>query len=400
MDENKLHSLLNQYFSSTISREDCELLLKYVDDGEPSIVSDAIDRVLETDGPMVAFYADRKQYVYDRLATDIHQRQSTADQIVPLNRSNGLPWIRIAALLTVVVSLGFLLYKYANQPDTLSVNAPSETPNDIVLPEHNQATLTLADGSSIVLDDSRDGILALESGVKITRQADGSVLYEASEAQIAQGATKYNTFSTPKGHTYQLLLPDGTKVWLNTASSIRFPVAFTDRERVVSLTGEAYFDVAHDHSKPFNVLANGSMIQVLGTQFNVSAYPDEQQVTATLVEGAVNVFKADNMVSLTPGQQAVVDGRSNAIRQSRADVSAAVAWKDGYFRFNDESVEDIINKISRWYDIDAVEYQGHFNERFTGTFRRSKHVSQLFSNLEKLAPIRFEVNERRVIIMK
>ncbi len=400
MDENRLHRLLNQYFSNTIGKEDCELLLKYVDEGEPSKVSDAIDRVLESKESSVGFGTDRKQHVYDRLMSEIHGRQTTIIHTTRQSRYRTSFWLRIAAFLVATISVGILLYEYTRQPATPSAFAPPATPGDIALPERNQAILTLADGRRIVLDDSLNGIVAQESGVRITKQADGSVRYEAVDAERDAGNTHYNTFSTPKGHTYQLRLPDGTTVWLNTASSIRYPVAFTERERVVSLTGEAYFDVAHDASKPFNVLANGSTVQVLGTQFNVSAYPEDRQVTATLVTGAVNISKANNLVSLQPGQQAVVDGLSNAIHRSRADIRAALAWKEGYFRFDDESVEDIIDKISRWYDIDAVEYQGHFTERFSGTFRRSKHVSQLFSNLEKLAPIRFEVNERRVIIMK
>src|SRR5690606_1770231 len=174
----------------------------------------------------------------------------------------------------------------------------SGTENDITLPEYNEATLTLADGRTILLNDSSAGILAQELGVEIRKAGDGSIFYEATQADVAEGKPSYNTFSTPKGSSYRILLPDGTKVWLNTASTIRYPVVFTGSERNVSLSGEAYFEVAPDVSRPFKVEANGSVIKVLGTYFNVSAYADEPRTTTTLVEGAVNVSRNGNTVTL------------------------------------------------------------------------------------------------------
>ena len=399
MDGNRFRHLLAQYFDNTISRQDCEELLGHLDEADPAIVSQAIDHALKTDRPTtVAFDPDKQKQVYNQLVSEIHKRQAATAPSTHGRRLNVSALIKVAALLAAVLSVAILLYT-TKQPENNSIIASANN-RGIVLPDHNQAILTLADGRTIVLSDSLSGVLAQESGVKITMTQDGSVLYEAQQADIVNAVAKYNTFSTPKGHTYQLLLPDGTKVWLNTASSIHYPMVFTGHERTVSLNGEAYFEVAHDASKPFKVEANGSTIQVLGTHFNVSAYAEEQQVTTTLVEGAVNVSKNDKTVMLKPGQQAVVDGVTGTIQQSTANVLSVVAWKNGYFRFDDESIEDIIDKISRWYDIEAVEYRGQFGDRFSGTFQRSKNVSQLFSGLEKLAPIRFEIDERRVVIMK
>lgn len=400
MDSNRLQQLLTQYFESTIARADCEELLAYLDEGDPLTISETIDQVLKANPPeTLKFNRDRKTDVYNRLIAEIHQRQTKTDQQLPTRKLGIVPWIKVAALLVAATSVGILLYNN-KQSDFNMPAVGSATENDITLPEYNEATLTLADGSTIILNDSSDGVLARELGVVIRKADDGSIFYEAKQANVIGGAANYNTFSTPKGSSYRILLPDGTKVWLNTASSIRYPLVFAGDERNVSLNGEAYFEVAPDVSKPFKVEANGSVIQVLGTHFNVSAYADEQQTTTTLVEGAVNVSKNGNTVMLKPNQQAVVDAVTGKIRQSTADVRSAVAWKDGYFRFDDDPIEEIVYKVSRWYDIEAVEYQGEFNERFSGTFQRSKNVSQLFSNLEKLAPIRFEIKERRVVIMR
>ncbi|WP_262247381.1 FecR family protein [Parapedobacter soli] len=400
MDSNRLQQLLTQYFENTITREDCEELLAYLDDGDPEGVSGAIDRAFQKRSfAALRFDPERKDTIYNQLIAEIRQRQAVSSQQLPAHKFSIAPWLKVAALLIAAVTVGFLLYQATGTGFGVSPEV-SENKNEITLPEHNEATLTLADGSTILLNDSSGGVLARELGVEIRKDADGSIFYEARGGDVVEAALKYNTFSTPKGSTYRILLPDGTKVWMNTASSIRYPVMFTGAERSISLIGEAYFEVAPDASKPFKVEANGSVIQVLGTHFNVSAYADEQQTTTTLLEGAVNVSNSGNMVTLKPNQQAVVDILTGAIRQSAANVRSAVAWKDGYFRFDDESIEEIIDKVSRWYDIEAVEYRGEFNERFSGTFQRSKNVSQLFSNLEKLAPIQFEIKERRVVIMR
>lgn len=400
MDNTRLQQLLTQYFENAITKVDCEELLAYLDEGDPSAISGAIDQVLQKSTlKAMRFDPGKKTGVYNRLVAEIHQRQTTASQQVPPRKLSIAPWMKVAALLVAATSIGILLYNTRNA-DSPAQTIVSETKNDITLPEYNEATLTLADGSTIVLNDSSGGILAQELGVVISKADDGSIFYEAKQANAVEGTTNYNTFSTPKGSSYRILLPDGTKVWLNTASSIRYPLVFPGNERNVLLRGEAYFEVAPDASKPFKVTANGSVIQVLGTHFNVSAYADEQQTTTTLVEGAVNVSKNGNTVTLKPNQQAVVDELTGAIQQSAANVRSAIAWKDGYFRFDDDSIEELIDKVSRWYDIEAVEYQGEFSERFSGTFQRSKNVSQLFNNLEKLAPIQFEIKERRVVIMK
>lgn len=398
MDENRFQLLLKKYIDNTIEREDCHELLEYLDTMDTSFVSSAIDRVLQAANDQTTFEPDRQKHVYHQLIAEIHERQLTPSQIKPTKKRFLFSFVKVAAVLVAAIAIGSWLY---NNKQLDSASLQSNTSGDsILLPDRNQAILTLADGSTIMLDDAANGILAQESGIEITKAEDGSVFYKPVEHPKPNNTLAYNTFSTPKGSTYRILLPDGTKVWLNTGSSIRYPVVFPNDQRTVSIIGEAYFEVAHDASKPFFLDANGSIIQVLGTHFNVSAYADEKQTTTTLVEGSVKVSKDSNNVILAPGQRAVVDEVTGAINQSAADVRSAIAWKDGYFRFNNESIEDIVEKISRWYDIEAVEYEGQFDDRFSGTFQRSKNVAQLFSHLEKLAPIHFEIRERRVVVMK
>lgn len=311
-------------------------------------------------------------------------------------RSRWAKWTSYAAAVILIATAWYFNNKSSND---LPTQLTQEQADDIILPDYNSAILTLADGREISLDEKSAGLSVQEAGVKITQALDGSLLYEAIQGTVSNQLT-YNTFQTPKGNTYTILLPDGTKVWLNAASSLRYPVSFTGKERRVFLSGEAYFEVAHNPQQPFSVEARGSTIQVLGTHFNISAYENQAQLKTTLIEGAVNVSKDGQTVSLEPNQQATIDMSTGRITRAETDVWSALAWKNGYFRFERASLEDIFVVISRWYHIEDIEYHGEFDNRFTGTFQRSKNISELFRYLEKLAPIHFEIKEGRVVVMK
>jgi len=306
-------------------------------------------------------------------------------------------WYAAAAVILLILSSG--LY-FNNLKKKTIVIAKTESPrfkND-VLPGDNRAVLTLDDGSQINLDDAQNGVLASEDNTDIRKTGSGKLEYSAGEKLIQ--TVKYNTLSTPMGGQYQLSLPDGSKVWLNSGSSIRFPTAFIGKERVIELKGEAYFDITENKKMPFIVRTNNSMdIKVLGTQFNVMAYDDEKSINTTLLEGSVQILKESGTAFLEPGQAAILNKGTGKIKVAEADIDDAVAWKNGYFIFSNENIESIMRKVSRWYNIE-VDYQGNLsNKDFVGTISRDKNISELLKMLELTGAIHFKVDGRRVTVM-
>jgi len=306
-------------------------------------------------------------------------------------------WYAAAAVMLLILSSG--LY-FNNLKKKTPVIAKTESPrfkND-VLPGDNRAILILDDGSQINLDDAQNGVLASENNTDIRKTGSGQLEYSTGDKLIE--TVKYNTLSTPMGGQYQLSLPDGSKVWLNSGSSIRFPTTFIGKERVVELKGEAYFDITKNKKMPFIVRTNNSMdIKVLGTQFNVMAYDDEKSINTTLVEGSVQILKESGTAFLEPGQAAILNKGTGKIKVAEADIDEAVAWKNGYFMFSNENIESIMRKVSRWYNID-VDYQGNLsNKDFVGTISRDKNISELLKMLELTGAIHFKVDGRRVTVM-
>ncbi len=266
--------------------------------------------------------------------------------------------------------------------------------NDIA-PGGNKAMLTLADGSRIVLDEARNDTLGQQGNTSIIKTQNGQVQYHAAGNTAT---VTYNTLSTPRGGQYQLTLPDGTRVWLNAASSLHFPTAFTGNHRTVELTGEGYFEVAALPGKPFLVKANGADITVLGTHFNVMAYANEQAMAVTLLEGAVNVGRNATVKKLLPGQQARITG-NNSIMISGADVQEAVAWKNGYFIFDRADITTVMRQLERWYDIEVV-YEGAPPEmRFGGGMQRSLPLSGILRLLEKNGVL-FKIEGRKITVLR
>ncbi|SDM50823.1 FecR protein [Daejeonella rubra] len=305
-------------------------------------------------------------------------------------------WYSAAAAVLILISAGLYYSNRSAEPVLVKTELP-RFKNDIA-PGKNKAVLTLDDGSTIDLDDAKNGILASESNIDIKKTGSGQLEYTAG----AQGTktVKYNTLSTPKGGEYQLLLPDGSKVWLNSGSTLRFPTAFVGSERIVELNGEAYFDIAKNSKMPFLVRTNNAMdIKVLGTQFNVMAYDDEKNINTTLIEGSVEVLKGSGKTMLKPGQEAILNRGSGNIKVASADLEQAIAWKNGYFIFYNENIESIMRKVSRWYNVDVI-YQGNLsNKDFVGTISRNKNVSELLKMLELTGAVNFSIDGRRITVM-
>jgi ferric-dicitrate binding protein FerR (iron transport regulator) len=305
-------------------------------------------------------------------------------------------WQSAAAAILILLTAG--IYYYQNSPEPVIVKTETPRFRNDVAPGNNKAILTLDDGSKINLDDAKTGILASESNIDIKKTGAGQLEYAAGTQSVK--TVKYNILSTPMGGEYQLVLPDGSKVWLNSGSTLRFPTAFIGSERIVELKGEAYFDIAKNPKMPFLVRTNNAMdIKVLGTQFNIMAYDDEKNINTTLIEGSVEVLKGSGKTMLKPGQEAILNRGSGNIKVASADLEQAIAWKNGYFIFYNENIESIMRKVSRWYNVDVV-YQGNLsNKDFVGTISRNKNISELLKMLELTGAVHFSIDGRRITVM-
>lgn len=308
-----------------------------------------------------------------------------------VHRLNKWKW---AAAAAVVLFLGAAIYLAVDQKLATPLPAGTLTAEQI-RPGRDGALLTLADGSQLSLDTVRNGVVALQDGVT-ARVIDGALVYEGNGSKM-----QYNTMSTPKGRQYQLTLPDGTKVWLNAASSISYPVAFTGNERAVSVTGEVYFEVAKRASQPFRVAVNKLMsIDVLGTSFNVNAYPNNASLLTTLIDGAVRVSatNAGNSQVLRPAQQAVLQNGNAITVNHDVDTDKVMAWKNGLFNFEGASLEEVMKQIERWYDIDVV-YQNRIPDiKFWGKITKDVPLSGMLIALEK-TKVHFRLENNRTLVV-
>jgi len=323
--------------------------------------------------------------------------------------SKSTPYIKkwlIAASILVFLGAGLLYVMHRES----QVNNIAAAHKKDILPGGNKAILTLANGSKISLTDAGKGEIASESGIGITKAADGQLVYVVKdkaglEAPLSKdtGNIKslmaYNTITTPKGGQYQVTLPDGSKVWLNSISSIKFPVSFSSqKERRVELTGEAYFEVAHNKTLPFRVVTSKQVVEVLGTHFNINAYPDELYTRTTLLVGSVKVSDRNNIAILKPGQQAELAAN---IKVSEANIDEVVAWKNGYFRFEDQKLEDIMRVIARWYDIKVVfEDENIKNETYGALSTRFDNISALLKIMEQTGDAKFSIDGSTVRISR
>ncbi|MDR2270992.1 MAG: DUF4974 domain-containing protein [Sphingobacterium sp.] len=309
-------------------------------------------------------------------------------------------WKRIvaaAAAILLVVTIAWLLYQH-----NLSTPINQTAVDNKIVPGGNRAFLTLSNGKKLSLADAGNGTLANDAGVVISQSADGQLLYTVSDNRLGTGklSDQYNTIETPRGGQFQVILPDGTHVWLNAASVLKYPVRFSKTERTVELLGEAYFQVAKDPAKPFILQTLDQKISVLGTHFNVNGYPEDKLHKTTLLEGAIRVSSknGEHPLLLKPGQEYESGHEKAKVRQ--VDTQESVAWKNGEFVFTDESLESIMNKIARWYDVSVSYEQVDPATRFGGAVSRFSEISKVLEKLELTGEVRFRINGRRIIVTK
>jgi transmembrane sensor len=326
-----------------------------------------------------------EQYIADFKLTDDWQpemgdRQQLKQQI--LNRLHDeiapakpkifrIKYWAAAASVLLVLSAGLWVWQHRTPANLVAAQTSPKGLRNIILPGSNKATLTLADGSVLNLDISKKGTLSRQGNVAVNKTADGQLVYDTTKSNNHALVAGYNTVATPRGGQYQLVLADGTKVWLNAATTLKFPPVFAGKERRVELSGEAYFEVAKNKEKPFKVTVNGMAVEVLGTHFNIMGYNDDKTVQTTLLEGSVKLTSSSQTAMLVPGQQGTMANQQNtSFRVQNVNTDDAVAWKNGYFTFRNEDIAGVMKKVSRWYDVD-INYRGNLaNRTFGGSVSR------------------------------
>jgi transmembrane sensor len=403
----ELNDLLEQYLAETISAADFKRLWSTLEKPEENAAWFAVmDELLRNEalhglsneaGQQAALLS-----IKARLAAHVPAGAGAASgssaPIVPVQRVPLLQtaWFRYAAaVLLLLASGGAYMYITHRPSKEIAGTIVREKPD--IAPGGNKAVLTLGNGQRIILDSARQGSLAIEGNARVSKTDSGKLAYQSMD-HIPGTAVFYNTLSTPRGGQYQLTLPDGTHVWLNSASSITYPTAFTGGIRKVTITGEAYLEVARNVRQPFIAEVRNMAIQVLGTSFNINAYSDESAIKTTLLEGKVQVKQGGRAVTLLPGQQAQVQSGKDKINVlPGVDVGQAVAWKNGLFAFTNADVPAVMRQLARWYNVDVI-YEGAIPKRsFNGEIGKSLTLSLVLDVLAH-SRIHYTIEGNQLII--
>jgi transmembrane sensor len=376
MQKQEIRELIKKYNAGTCTSYEKELVESWYMQFEPAGIKDLSEEERSAD--------------LDAIWNSLPIHQPTIRRMAIMYRTTA------AAAILVFLSIGIYYFTHRG-PDQQKVIA---TIARTLKPGGNKAILTLSDGKQIVLTDAAKGQLASQSNATIEKTAEGNIVYnQAATALGVNGALAYNSMSTPQGGTYELTLSDGTKVTLDAASSIRYPVVFGSTERRVEITGQAYFEVAHNKMKPFRVSSKGQTVEVLGTHFNINAYSNEEATKTTLLEGSVKVFNNQQTALLKPGQQSAIMNGNTAIKVNNADIETAVAWKNGLFRFKRADLQTVMRQFSRWYNVEVV-YEGAVpNAAITGKVLRTANAEQVLKIINSLG-IKFKTDGKKIVISK
>jgi transmembrane sensor len=374
MDEQEITSLLLKYSNGLCTPEECALV--------------------ET------WYLNQKErplnFTIEELAQDLVEVEAKLKSHAQAPKI--FHWHRAAAAAAILLFLSFGGYFLWQKPTRTQLVLLRK--NDVA-PAAHVATLTLSNGKQIRLLKSLNGKLAQQGSTEVNITTDSTLAYSAKAGSMAE--LEYNTLSTIRGQSspYILILSDGTKVWLNAESSITFPVAFVGKERLVKITGEAYFEVVHNSAKPFRVAYNNILLEDLGTHFNINAYADEPFILTTLLEGSAEIRKKNTSIILKPGQQALSPQNVGNMKIKNTDTEESVAWKNGYFLFDNESLESVMRKISRWYNVSVVYPKGNkVIANYWGSMSRESDISFVLKKLEATNNVHFEIKNDTVRISK
>ncbi len=374
--------LLKRYLDNTITTNEADELFTW-------LRNNSMEDNSEVEQIMAAYYqgsfagsattplqSSRNQL--EKLLEKINAEQEK--QEAPVKRMNSKWWLAAASIIILLGVGSYFIFFNNAQPDNNMAKTLPTIPTDVAAPKANKAIITLSNGQQVPIDSLSSGQLAMQGNMLITKNSNGEIIYSGGSDN--NGAMAYNTLYNPRGSKVQTItLADGTQVWLNTESSLRYPVAFSGKERKVEITGEAYFEVAHNAQMPFYVTSNDVSVKVLGTHFNVNAYEDENLLKVTLLEGLVNVSKGSSALKLTPGQQAEIGTTINLNKD--CNTEDVMAWKNGFFAFRHADLNAILKQVSRWYAID-VDYKGsNNNQEFSGKIDRNLGLSEVLRILER-----------------
>ncbi len=393
-----LQSLYPRLISRQISEEELEWLLKYFEKDNFEDLYEVIRIELDlSDEDILEFVPTVQELtagenIYKRIKLEISKEHIQKPRGTKL-------WLKIAIAASVIFAVFTVGYFHFVPQTRILKNRPIHA--NVILPGRNAATLILASGKKIVLSDVVNGELAKESGVSISKTENGKLVYQIREN--GGNTNEINTLTTARGETYDIILPDQTKVTLNASSSLKYPTNFSNfSKRTVDLVGEAYFEVAKDKDHPFVVKTNKQEVEVLGTHFNINAYADEESIKTTLLEGSVKVVSTPKIglpvksVILTPGQMAI--NREDKLRIEIVNARNEIAWKNGYFVFDNENIREVMKEVSRWYDID-IEYHGDLSHTmFGGSISRAKSIEELLNKIELTGSVHFKIEGRRIIV--
>jgi len=386
-------SLLQRYLNGSCSDEELQEIMDF-------LASDTSNRALlealqkEFDSASAADESSISASQSLRIFEALDKKIPRPLKMLPARRRS---FFVAAASLLLVISTGIYLNRQRNSGhvNTKSIDDFSARYHNDVRPGSNKATLTLSDGSTIVLDDSKNGVLASQGNTKIIK-LNNKVSYNTAKGDPNQPV--YNTITTPRGGQYEIELPDGSHVWLNASSSLKFPASFAAAVRSVSVTGEAYFEVKHDASRPFVVFVNNSEIKVLGTHFNVMAYEEEKTVNTTLLQGKVVFKNGGDSSLLKPGQQSKLAGGRLSVLNN-VDTENVMAWKNGFMHFQNADLQSVMRQLSRWYDVDVEYRNNNFKHEFVGDLPRSLTLSNVLKALEVTGNIKFGIEGRKIIVL-
>lgn len=391
MDQNRIRFLLKQYAANHATPGEIEELFGLLKTAEPDdqLKKLFVETVIHTE-PEIILPEENWDAIWNNISAKAFQQKQKKASI-----KLWIGAVAAAGVIAVVSMAGFLILSKKKQD--IPVAAKRSVDKNGIRPGTNKAVLTLADGSTIILDSAQNGYLANQSNTKIIKLNTGLLSYR--NAKNIAGKVLWNTITTPRGGQYELELPDGTNVWLNSSSSLVFPTSFVGKERRVELKGEGYFEVTKNASMPFHVTVNNMDVKVLGTHFNIMGYDDEENINTTLLEGKVTITANRITKNLVPGKEAVLSKATNNIEINKANMEQAVAWKNGEFRFKNTSIKEIMRQVARWYDV-TVDYRtASTDQYFTASLPRMQNISELLETLELTGTIHFKIENRKIIVL-